>query len=78
MVNVPSTAYLWYDPTYTQPGNGSQGLCVDVYSNKVVIKGREFSRQEWIGQGTFLYNSTQIEPSVTSIKAYMPLMKIYQ
>ena len=78
MVNVNSTAYIWYDPTYTQPGNGSQGLCVDVYSNKVVIKGREFSRQEWIGQGTFLYNSTQIEPSVTSIKAYMPLMKIYQ
>lgn len=57
MANVPSTAYLWYDPTYTRPGNGSQGLCVDVYTNKVVIKGREFTRQEWLGQGTFLYNS---------------------
>lgn len=66
MANIPSTAYLWYDPTYTQPGSGSQGLCVDVYSNKVVIKGRDFTRQEWIGQGTFLYNSG---PFITSNKS---------
>ncbi|WP_207650777.1 S-layer homology domain-containing protein [Sporobacter termitidis] len=56
MVNVPSTAYLWYDPTYSQPGLGSQGLSVDVYADKVIIDGREFTRQEWLGQGSFDYD----------------------
>jgi len=59
MVNTASTAYLWYDPTYTQPGTGSQGLYFDVYPDKVVVKCREFTRQEWIAQKTFMYSGTQ-------------------
>lgn len=53
MVNTGSVGYLWYTPTYTQPGNGSQGLTFDVYPNKVVVKGREYTRQEWIAQYSF-------------------------
>ena len=60
MVNTASVGYLWYGPTDSQPGNGSQGLYIDVYSNKVVIKGREFTRQEWLAQKTFLYGITGI------------------
>lgn len=27
--------------------NGSQGLCLDIYPDKVLIKGRDFAKQEW-------------------------------
>lgn len=29
--------------------NESQGVFVEVYKNKVVIKGRDFYRKQWIG-----------------------------
>jgi hypothetical protein len=56
--NTASVAYLWYGPTNSQPGNGSQGLYVDVYPGKVVVKGREYTRQEWIpaAQETIVYS----------------------
>ncbi len=44
--NTASTALLW-----TSSGNkkeGSQGYFVDVYANKVVVKGRDFMNQAWL------------------------------
>jgi predicted phosphodiesterase len=49
-VNTASVAYLWYGPTWTGSG-GSQGLYVDVYKDKVVVKSRDFEHNEWIPAG---------------------------
>jgi len=51
MVNVPSTSYLWTDNnTYKF---GSQGYFIDVYPDKVVIKGRDFISREWVDSAQF-------------------------
>ncbi len=55
MLNTASVAYLWYDPTCSKVGNGGQGLFIDVYPDKVIIKGRDFTRQEWIIQKVIKY-----------------------
>lgn len=63
-VNTGAVAYLWYGPTWTGCG-GSQGLYVDVYDDKVVIKCREFDRNEWLVPGPGGGQETIAIPSVS-------------
>jgi len=46
MVNAVSTAYLWTDED--QHKDGSQGLFVDVYENRVLVRGRDFANAAWV------------------------------
>lgn len=45
-VNTAATAYT------IGKGAASQGLCVDVYRNKVVVKGRSFAERAWSTSAT--------------------------
>ncbi|MFC3885019.1 metallophosphoesterase [Bacillus songklensis] len=55
-VGTSSVSYIWTGPGYLQgelpPGyqNISQGLIVEVYKNKVVIKRRDFHKHDWTGE----------------------------
>lgn len=46
MLNAASVAYLWTDAD--EHKDGSQGYFVEVYADRVLIKGRDFMRGEWI------------------------------
>ncbi|WP_179218685.1 metallophosphoesterase [Saccharibacillus sp. O23] len=47
MFNASSVAYLWTDGD--EHLTGSEGLQVEVYADRVVARGRDFVRREWIG-----------------------------
>jgi 3',5'-cyclic AMP phosphodiesterase CpdA len=55
-VGTSSVSYIWTGNGYLQgelpPGhqNISQGLIVEVYKNKVVIKRRDFHKNDWTGE----------------------------
>jgi 3',5'-cyclic AMP phosphodiesterase CpdA len=55
-VGTSSVSYIWTGAGYLQgelpPGhqNISQGLIVEVYKNKVVIKRRDFHKNDWTGK----------------------------
>jgi 3',5'-cyclic AMP phosphodiesterase CpdA len=55
-VGTSSVSYIWTGTGYLQgelpPGhqNISQGLIVEVYKNKVVIKRRDFHKNDWTGK----------------------------
>ncbi|RAK18194.1 3',5'-cyclic AMP phosphodiesterase CpdA [Anoxybacillus vitaminiphilus] len=55
-VGTSSVSYIWTGAGYLQgelpPGhqNISQGLIVEVYKNKVVIKRRDFHKNDWTGE----------------------------
>jgi 3',5'-cyclic AMP phosphodiesterase CpdA len=55
-VGTSSVSYIWTGDGYLQgelpPGcqNISQGLIVEVYKNKVVIKRRDFHKNDWTGE----------------------------
>lgn len=51
MFNAASVAYLWTDADERK--EGSQGLFVDVYKNRVVVRGRDFMRREWVESACF-------------------------
>lgn len=44
--NTASTGYLWSDMDTIVPG--SEGLHVEVYSDYVIVRGRDFANQKWI------------------------------
>lgn len=46
MFNASSVAYLWTDGD--EHLTGSEGLHVDVYGDRVVVRGRDFARRAWI------------------------------
>ena len=46
MINAASVAYLWTDEDKHK--DGSQGLFVEVYPDRVVIMGRDFKAGEWL------------------------------
>jgi len=51
MFNVASVAYLWTDEgKYLE---GSQGLYVEVYRDRVVVRGRDFARGAWLEKARF-------------------------
>lgn len=45
-INTASVAYTLASEGYGED-NGSQGLCVEVYEDKVIIKGRDFMKKKW-------------------------------
>jgi 3',5'-cyclic AMP phosphodiesterase CpdA len=55
-IGTSSVSYVWTGPGYLQgempPGyqNISQGLIVEAYNNKVVIKRRDFHKNDWTGE----------------------------
>ncbi|RED51110.1 metallophosphoesterase family protein [Cohnella lupini] len=46
MFNCASVAYLWTDED--EGKEGSQGYYVEVYADRVVVRGRDFQRGQWI------------------------------
>ena len=46
-----ATTYSTLPSNGIGPDNGSQGLCLDIYSDKVLIKGRDFAKKEWPANG---------------------------
>ncbi|TVX96452.1 metallophosphoesterase family protein [Cohnella terricola] len=51
MFNAASVAYLWTD--LDEHKDGSQGYYVDVYEDKVLVKGRDFTTGTWIPGAQF-------------------------
>ncbi|WP_372630993.1 metallophosphoesterase [Cohnella sp.] len=51
MFNAASVAYLWTDEQ--EHKDGSQGYYVEVYKERVRIKGRDFRSKRWIPQAQF-------------------------
>lgn len=51
MFNAASVAYLWSDAD--EPIEGSQGYYVEVYADRVLVRGRDFMRGTWIAQAQF-------------------------
>lgn len=45
-INTASVAYTLQSDGYGED-NGSQGLCIDVYEDEVIIKGRDFMKKTW-------------------------------
>ncbi|MDB5052675.1 MAG: calcineurin-like phosphoesterase [Bacilli bacterium] len=38
-----------------KPNNDAQGCCIQIYTNKVVVRGREFSNQSWIKNANWTF-----------------------
>ncbi|WP_232243091.1 S-layer homology domain-containing protein [Paenibacillus sp. GSMTC-2017] len=51
MFNTAATSYLWTDSNASKVGN--QGYFVEVYDNKVLVKGRDFMNDKWIANAQF-------------------------
>lgn len=51
MLNAASVAYLWTDED--EHKDGSQGLFVEVYADRVVVKGRDFAAGAWLDNARF-------------------------
>ncbi len=77
--NTASSGYLWtsYGNTYSggydydSPTGGSQGYYVEVYSDKVLVRGRDFETGLWMPSAYFCvdlsaYNSTGIEDGLVT------------
>lgn len=62
LFNTGSVTNLWSDNnTYM---DGSQGYQVDVYKDKVVVKGRDFLNSKWIPEARF---SVDLKPKYDSL-----------
>ncbi|MBD8497236.1 metallophosphoesterase [Paenibacillus sp. CAU 1523] len=51
MFNAAATSYLYTDENKSK--DGSQGYFVEVYDDKVLVKGRDFSNDRWIPNAQF-------------------------
>ncbi|WP_430122571.1 metallophosphoesterase family protein [Paenibacillus solani] len=51
MFNAASVAYLWTDED--EHKEGSQGLFVEVYKDRVIVRGRDFAAGEWLENARF-------------------------
>ncbi|WP_152392069.1 metallophosphoesterase [Paenibacillus guangzhouensis] len=54
MFNAAATSYLWTDSDTGK--DGSQGYYVEVYDDKVLVKGRDFQNRSWIPNAQFELN----------------------
>jgi hypothetical protein len=59
--NTASAGYLWSDANETI--NGSQGLYVEVYKDKVLVKGRNYIDGTWIPKACFTVDLSEKFPS---------------
>lgn len=51
MFNAASVAYLWTDEDLRK--EGSQGYYVEVYDDRVLVKGRDFAAGAWVKSGQY-------------------------
>ncbi|WP_429842540.1 metallophosphoesterase [Brevibacillus sp. FIR094] len=51
MFNASATSYLWTDANTGK--DGSQGFFVEVYKDKVLVKGRDFKNDTWIANAQY-------------------------
>lgn len=58
MFNAASVAYLWTDEDKRK--DGSQGLFVEVYSDRVIVRGRDFAAGEWLENARFEWSILDI------------------
>ncbi|MBK1809103.1 metallophosphoesterase [Clostridium sp. YIM B02505] len=65
MFNSASVGYLWSDAGSSI--NGSQGLHVEVYKDKVLVKGRNYLNQSWIPSAQF---TVDMNAKYTSMHKY--------
>ncbi len=58
--NTASVAYLWtsYDLVGGESMEGSQGYYIQVYKDKVVVRGRDFTTGKWIASAQFVVEYT--------------------
>ncbi|MBD2870531.1 metallophosphoesterase family protein [Paenibacillus arenilitoris] len=54
MFNASSVAYLWTDEDERK--DGSQGYCVEVYEDRVLVRGRDFTTGSWVEGAQFQVN----------------------
>ncbi|WP_379360510.1 MULTISPECIES: S-layer homology domain-containing protein [unclassified Paenibacillus] len=62
MFNTAATSYLWTDGNASKVGN--QGYFVEVYDDKVLVKGRDFMNDKWIANAQFEVSLPASIPSV--------------
>lgn len=68
MFNAASVAYLWTDEDERK--EGSQGLFVEVYANRVIVRGRDFASGVWLENARF--ECVIPEPYRKGSKCYLP------
>ncbi|BBI35474.1 metallophosphoesterase family protein [Cohnella abietis] len=66
MFNAASVAYLWTDADAHL--TGSQGYYVEIYADKVLVKGRDFTTSSWVESAQFQVNYPPIPLNDSSTK----------
>ncbi|MED1783191.1 metallophosphoesterase [Brevibacillus fortis] len=62
MFNAGATSYLWTDANTGK--DGSQGFFVEVYEDKVMVKGRDFKNDTWIANAQYEIDLSEKIPVV--------------
>lgn len=52
-VGCPATGYLWNDDNHEVPG--AEGWYIEVYEDYILLKGREYTEQQWCAAAQFLF-----------------------
>lgn len=69
MFNTGSVGDLWIPSTNTS-FEGSQGLYVQVYGDKVLVRGRDFTTGQWVASAQFVVNERySAKPDTTALSA---------
>lgn len=70
MFNIPSCGYCWTDADTED--DISEGYYLDVYKDKVVVKGRNFTTKEWVQNAQYevSYSGTEKNAIVKAIDNY--------
>ncbi|WP_063847482.1 metallophosphoesterase family protein [Bacillus sp. FJAT-28004] len=81
MFNAASVAYLWTDNNVLK--DGSQGYYVEVWDDKVVVKGRNFASKSWVADAQYTVKlpvtipvvDPSVDPDLTLSKPIMNMNK---
>ena len=57
--NTASVGYLWTDVPTESYVDGSQGLYVETYADKVIVRGRDFVSGKWIPSASFIVDMSE-------------------
>ena len=76
LFNTGSVGDLW-DPATGESIVGSQGLYVQVYGDKVLVRGRDFTTGQWVASAQFVVNerysvaadATALEAEIAAVEA---------
>lgn len=58
--NASSVAYLWTDANAHK--DGSQGYFVEIYKDKILVRGRDFANSKWVPSAQFKVNIAVGDP----------------